>query len=770
MYRAMDDPEMEPAPTVEVQSRPGKTTGDAVSAPPPARSSMPRSLGRLAALIVGTALLMPGVLFIGTLGYGLVLVCLLRLMGHESLGLQIAPPGTLSLIQVGPRLGEIDLAGVWALSATLLAALAMILWRLFKAAWWRLFWALVLGVTLGATAFWWAVARKLLAPGVDPDPSPDWIVIAALGLGAVLLLWRGAGAALPPLSDPPGYLGRVALFALVVSLPWTLYLAVLLPGSSGLAFQLGILGLGGAALVAGLVRPARADLPPARARGFLALAVIVAAAAGGLWYLEENLPLSPSGFVVVPSAWDALHASHWEKEGRDALYMGRNEEARGAFLRLSQVRPEGWKAPLGLAMAAAAGDVAEGIDHLKRAVQAGRFRRDWLEGAEELVALRDEEGWEAVLALASERELPDLDWDRPPRAQAFSSVGAARSWLNEMRWRDYQGKHDELDRRRSLHLARAGRAAYIRLAETSDDEDEVRAARHGAALSTAELAQHDGTALERLRRETPALLKGDLEPGQEASLCWEWTSAERAGLERTAAPGAPSGDWLPALHLRLERMAKTWRGTPCSAAVLARLVSVHTWEEEGRGAEEAGRWYEVYLEEHGGDPEEVRDVFSFFLAPARIRREGVPPFKIVGLDGNELSQDALRGKVVLIDFWATWCGPCVKEIPHLRGVYKEFHDQGFEIVGISLDRADNLMERLAFRAWLWRRGVCWPQHLDGRGWETPLARELNIHGIPTTILLDREGRVVDVDLRGDRTGERVKEVLRSKAEGTSAEM
>ncbi|HZY86294.1 MAG TPA: TlpA disulfide reductase family protein, partial [Gemmataceae bacterium] len=95
--------------------------------------------------------------------------------------------------------------------------------------------------------------------------------------------------------------------------------------------------------------------------------------------------------------------------------------------------------------------------------------------------------------------------------------------------------------------------------------------------------------------------------------------------------------------------------------------------------------------------------------------------KYTSVDGRAVDLSKLRGKVVLVDFWATWCGPCVAELPNVRAVYDRYHAQGFEVVGISLDHSrDKLAEYVK------EKQVPWPQVFfdeEGkRGWANPLAR------------------------------------------------
>ncbi|HEX3857868.1 MAG TPA: TlpA disulfide reductase family protein [Verrucomicrobiae bacterium] len=134
-----------------------------------------------------------------------------------------------------------------------------------------------------------------------------------------------------------------------------------------------------------------------------------------------------------------------------------------------------------------------------------------------------------------------------------------------------------------------------------------------------------------------------------------------------------------------------------------------------------------------------------------------PDFNEKDLNGKPLSIANYKGKVVMIDFWATWCGPCVGELPNVIATYQKHHAQGFEIIGVSLDQ-----NQTKLADFIKSKDMTWQQFFDGQGWGNKLAVKYGIESIPATFLLDSDGKIIGKDLRGEALEQAVTSALGNK--------
>jgi len=179
-------------------------------------------------------------------------------------------------------------------------------------------------------------------------------------------------------------------------------------------------------------------------------------------------------------------------------------------------------------------------------------------------------------------------------------------------------------------------------------------------------------------------------------------------------------------------------------------------------AAEAFKQIKHDLPETGARVDEILESLKQPIEAERVRRtlvEGAtfPGFDEKDLAGKPLSLASYKGKVVLIDFWATWCMPCRMELPNVLAAYEKYHAQGFEVIGISLDESRPMLDRF-----IQENKLAWPQFNDGKRWENKLAGKYGVQSVPTTYLLDGEGKIIGVNLRGDELDAAVAKALAGK--------
>jgi peroxiredoxin len=157
------------------------------------------------------------------------------------------------------------------------------------------------------------------------------------------------------------------------------------------------------------------------------------------------------------------------------------------------------------------------------------------------------------------------------------------------------------------------------------------------------------------------------------------------------------------------------------------------------------------------EKQEAAEAAAKEIQAALVVGNQFPDFNEKDLAGKPLSVANYKGKVLMIDFWATWCGPCVGELPHVIATYQKHHAQGFEIIGVSLDQ-----DQTKLTDFIKAKGMTWQQFFDGQGWGNKLAVKYGVRAIPATFLIDGEGRIIGKDLRGEALEAAVANALANK--------
>ena len=299
---------------------------------------------------------------------------------------------------------------------------------------------------------------------------------------------------------------------------------------------------------------------------------------------------------------------------------------------------------------------------------------------------------------------------------------------------EWQGRvptPEEITAFRAKQAAAAIRAAdlaaeFATRFPTHAKADETRAQRH--QLLSSAVRRGDTSRLTQLEKvETEMLADPKLDTEGKFRLRMQ-------GVDRQA--GLKQGEGMAAMLEEFEQGARALQKEfPDRKEVFEMLYAVAMRSE---GAKAAAIAREIAAS--GAEPQ-VKEAAAALLK--KSERVGKPfELKFTALDGRKVELAKLKGKVVLIDFWATWCGPCVAEIPHIKATYEKLNPKGFEVIGISLDD-----DKPALLAMVKQKGLPWPQFFESEKDENRYAKEFDVSSIPTMWLVDKQGKLVDTNAR-----------------------
>jgi len=257
-------------------------------------------------------------------------------------------------------------------------------------------------------------------------------------------------------------------------------------------------------------------------------------------------------------------------------------------------------------------------------------------------------------------------------------------------------------------------------------------------------------ALEARKMEYGLLTMAVLQMGRTNSLA----QLEAAEQELLKQPGLSEDERFEIRSLGVQRTALSQQAKDPQAALAAFEKGVRVLQKEfPKRPEVYGLLLGVAAEAEADQARALAgEIIGSADAPAEVKGEaqgllrrldalGKPlPIQFKALDGRDVDLAKLKGRVVLVDFWATWCRPCLAELPNVKAAYEKLHAQGFEIVGISFDE-----DKTALEKFIATEKVSWPQYFDGKGWENSLGRQYGIQSIPAMWLVDKQGKVRDLN-------------------------
>ncbi len=219
----------------------------------------------------------------------------------------------------------------------------------------------------------------------------------------------------------------------------------------------------------------------------------------------------------------------------------------------------------------------------------------------------------------------------------------------------------------------------------------------------------------------------------------------KQAMAKTPEEGAP---FLAAAVGEGEGIARDFPKSPTIPMVLDFLAGAY--DRTGR-QKEATETLERIVKEFGGTQAAQK---AERMIKQRAFKGAVLELAFKSVAGDEVDLKNLRGKVVLVDFWASWCKPCEASMPKLVEVEKLYRDQGFRVIGISLDQDKGAMENF-----MKKYEMTWPQYFDGMVWNSPMVGKYAIIGIPTTFLIDKKGVLREISPEGPKLADAVKKLL-----------
>jgi len=475
--------------------------------------------------------------------------------------------------------------------------------------------------------------------------------------------------------------------------------------------------------------------------------------------------------MQVPSTYEVAKAQEYSdlsNTGYQLLDEGKTEDAIAAFTKQAELIPSGKWGQYNVACAyGRTGDVEQGLAWLTKAVDNGWEDASQLENDGDLETLRADarfaplvEKAKANLTAAEAQFANGLPmYKKSP--MAFADTTALNTWVDEQNqilranrgvWQGSQYVAARMD-------LEAKKLAAMNELMKDDPSYDPGLARIASLSRMKSIWGPWGTVAQGVMKEVDNYLATN--PGMEGRSEAQYRAGVAAYCE-VRPDDATNPQWPMIEKNARAHFTQVASGTKYAGAAQAWLVNMDLLNA-GENRESVLPKIRSFTETYKNDEQAMNIAAAFFQEDvvASLWPIGI---QATDIDGKPVSLDQFKGHVLLVDFWATWCGPCRAELPHVMAAYDKLHEKGFDILSISLDYADKTTPD-QYREWISEKGMNkWRHVYDQKDWDGPLVKEYLVRGIPNPILINRDGSLAAMGdaLRGENLEKTIEDALSKK--------